>query len=141
MTFPIDQFLGLTKANGQFALKLAEIARAGGEDYLRIGGKAASSLVDQARSATPGAAPTANGAGGVTALSEIEQSREAAVAKTKAAFDDWRGACKDVWLTAEDSKGAIDMFQSLAQPWLKAFNASRAEPETPARAGDAQSPA
>jgi len=139
MTFPVDQFVKLTRANGQFALKLAEIARSGGEDYLRIGSKAVSGLVDQTSSAAPGTTPMANGAGGVTILSEIEQSRKAAVAKTKAAFDDWQGAWKDVWSAGGDPKGAIDVFQSLTQPWLKVFNPSKAEtPEAPARPAKAQ---
>jgi hypothetical protein len=142
MTFPVDQFVKLTQANGQFALKLAEIARAGGEDYLRIGRKAVSGLVDQASSTTPGTIPLANGAGGGAVLSEIEQSREAAVTKTKTAFDDWQGAWKDVWSTAGDSKGAIDAFQSLTQPWLKVFDPSKARtPEAPAKPATAQSPA
>lgn len=142
MTFPVDQFVKLTRANGQFALKLAEIARTGGEDYLRIGSKAVSGLVDQARSAAPGTTPMANGAGGVTVLSEIEQSREDAVAKTKAAFDDWQGAWKDVWSAGGDPKGAIDAFQTLTQPWLKVFTApKKATPEAPAKPAKAQSPA
>ncbi|CAN5206691.1 hypothetical protein BH10PSE13_BH10PSE13_00510 [soil metagenome] len=139
MTFPVDQFVKLTQANGQFALKLAEIARAGGEDYLRIGSKAVSGLAEQARAATPGATPRADGAGGVNLLSEIEQSREATVAKTKAAFDDWQGAWKDVWSTAADSKGAIDVFQNLTQSYLKAFTVSSTE--TPTKPAEGQRPA
>lgn len=134
MTFPIDQFMSLARANGQLALKLAEIARTAGEDYLRLGSKTMSGLVDQTGTAASGMVSPANSEAGATILAELEQSREAAVAKSKAAFEDWQAACKDVWASAADTKGATEIFERFTQPWLKVLETARTAAPTPATA-------
>jgi hypothetical protein len=50
MIYPVD----LLKANGQRALKLAEIVRTSGEEYLQLSGKIASGFLGQVQEIKPG---------------------------------------------------------------------------------------
>lgn len=119
MSYPVDQIVALAKANGQFVLKLAEIARMGGEEYMRIGSKVAAGLVDDLKDIRPGTVPAFQ-SGNVTGLiGEIDKSRDEAVARMKSAFVEWEGACKDALSQVTDQQKLMDAAQVWFQPLLK----------------------
>ena len=118
MTFPVDQFVSLAKANGQLALKLAEIARESGEEYVKISGKAGAQLADKVQTFKPGALPKADSKGVHTLLAQIEKSRAAAMEKAQAALAEWQGTLQEAFETASDRNEGMEAFETLMQPWL-----------------------
>lgn len=130
MTFPVDQFVSLAKANGEFALKLAEIARESGEEYVRISGQAGSELTEKVKTFKPGTLPKADGEGLKTFLAQIEKSHATAVEKAQAAMAEWQGTLQDAFTAASDRNGGLAAFETLMQPWLKVVT------DTPAPAAE-----
>lgn len=130
MSYPVDQIIALTKANGQFLLKLAEITRSVGADYAGIGRQGFASAVDQIKAFEPGKVPSLSGTPTATILAEIEKSRDAAAEKAKAAFEEWQGVWQDA-LSGTGPQEASDAFQKLIAPWF--WNAATAKPVEPAR--------
>lgn len=76
MIYPVDRIVDLLKANGQRALKLAEIARTSGEEYLQLSCKIASGFLGQVQEIKPGQSPGFKSKAGASILSEIEKIRE-----------------------------------------------------------------
>lgn len=142
MTYPFDQITSLGKANGQLVVALAGIARDNAETYAQISGKAATAMFEQFKGLKPGAPPSFSSEPVTGLFGEIEKSREASVAKTKAAFDEWQGCCKDV--LSQVAGGQQDLAQSV-QTWFqplfkpfatepeKAANVPAPAPRTPAK--------
>ncbi|EQB16744.1 MULTISPECIES: hypothetical protein [Sphingobium] len=116
MTYPFDQFSALGKAHGQFVAALAQIARESGEHYAQISGKAAASLFEQFKDLKPGAVPNFDSEPLTSLFGEVEKSREASLEKIKSAYDDWQGACQDVF--SETARGQQDLVEQ-AQAWLQ----------------------
>lgn len=138
MTYPIDQIVALTKANGQLALKLADIARTAGEDYAQIGGKAVAAFADQCKALKPMTAPAFGGEAVSGLFGEMEKSREASLARTKAAFDEWQDRCRHVFADADAPRELANGVQRWFQPFLMAETASaKAPPRAPAKAAAA----
>ncbi|WP_404477680.1 hypothetical protein [Novosphingobium sp. BL-52-GroH] len=118
MSYPVDQYTALAKANGQFLLKLTEIARVSGENYAQLGGKAVATYLDQLKELKPGSVPSL-ASGGVTGLfSEVEKSREASLGKIKAAFDEWQGCCQGVLSQVASPQELTGAVQAWFQPLL-----------------------
>ncbi len=122
MTYPVDQLTALAKANLNLALKLADVARAGGQESLQLGSKAVGGFAEEARSAMTVANGTAQGGDKSAAdknaalLSEFEKVREQMIAQTKAAFGEWQQAWSDAF-TASGAKTG-DTFAGLFKPWF-----------------------
>lgn len=116
MTSPFEQIASLGKANGQLAVTLASIARDNAETYAKISGQAATAIFDQFKELKPGVVPSFSSEPITGLFGEIEKSREASVAKTKAAFEEWQGCCKDV--LSEAAGGQQDLTQSV-QSWFQ----------------------
>ncbi len=141
MTYPVDQIVNLLKANGQLALKLAEIARTSGEEYLQIGSKAANGFAGQIQDIKPGQFPGFKSEAGTAILSDLEKSREETLLKVKTAVEDWQSTWKDVVSDTSAPKELTDKFQGLLQPqsllqsWSGLLSAatSAATPVTPGK--------
>lgn len=123
MPYPVDQLAALAKANLGLMLKLAEVARKGGEESLEVGNKAAGRFADEARAsiarvtdktadaASPSqAAPTA-------LFADMEVVREHMLSGTKAAFEEWQQAWKDA-ANVPAGAGTFEALGSLLSPWL-----------------------
>lgn len=129
MTYPVDQIITLSKANGQLLLKFAEIARSLGEDYAGIGEQGLTAAIDQVKTIEPGKLPSFSPVPATTLLSALEKSREAAAGKAKAAFEEWQAVWKEAF-AAEGPQEAVAAFQKLIAPWIKeAEKSARAAPE------------
>jgi hypothetical protein len=134
MSYPVEQILALTRVIGQFALKLAEIARTAGQDYAQTGAKATAAFVEQFKELKPGTVPAFNGEGISGLFGDLEKSREESLAKAKAAFDEWQGSYKDLLSQGTGQKELTDAVQSWFQPLLKTFAAEPEKAKAPARA-------
>lgn len=127
MSYPLDQITALAKANGELVLKFAEIARSGGEQYARIGSKAATLFVDRLKALKPGTVPSFRSDAVTSLFGEVEKSREASVGKLKAAIDEWQGSWKDLLSQATSKQELTGTIQAWFQPLAK--QVSVAEPE------------
>jgi len=133
MTFPVDRIVDLLQANAQLVLKLAEIARTSGEEYLQISGKAASGFLGQVQEIKPGQFPGFKSEAGASIMSELEKSRGDTLSRVKTAVEDWQSNWKDVISDTSTVKELTDKFQSLFQPWSGLFSTATptATPLTP----------
>lgn len=118
MSYPVDQFTALAKANGQFLLKLTEIARVSGENYAQLGGKAVATYFDQLKELKPGSVPSFASEGVTGLFSDVEKSREASLGEIKSAFDEWQGCCKEVLSQAANPQELTGAVQAWFQPLL-----------------------
>ncbi|PZU62641.1 hypothetical protein [Sphingobium sp.] len=108
MTYPFDQISALGKANGQFATTLAQVARESGETYVKVSGKAASTIFDQFKEFKPGTSVPAFKSDELTGLiGEIEKRHVEASARIRSAFEDWQGAVKDAFSQATEGQQAL----------------------------------
>lgn len=130
MSYPIDQILALAKANGQFAIRLTEIARETGEDYAQLGTRATASFFEQFKELKPGTFPAFTSEGASNLVGDIEKSREEWLAKAKAAFDEWQGSYKDLLSKGAGQQELTQTVKAWFQPLLKVITP---EPE-PAKA-------
>ena len=96
MTYPVDQLVALAKANGHLALRLADIMRTTGEEFLSTSNKARSSALDHLKDSKLGAFPVLNGDSTSSAWREMEKSREEALAQTRAAFSEWQDKYREL---------------------------------------------
>lgn len=117
MSYPVDQIVTLTKANGQLLSRLAEIAKAVGEDYAGIGKQELAGAVDRFKAIEPGKLPTFFGGSSAELFAEIQKTQEAAAGKVKAAFEEWQAIWKDT-ITNAGSENVIGSFQKLITPWF-----------------------
>jgi hypothetical protein len=133
MTYPLDQIVALAEANGRFFFKLTNIAQSAGEDYARIGNKAATAIVDQFKQMKPGTVPIFKSDDANILVGEAEQSREASLAKLNAAFDEWRGCCKDALSQTVDQDEMTRAVQRWFQPLFNttATKAEKVKPGSP----------
>ncbi|MDE1918604.1 MAG: hypothetical protein KGJ57_13810 [Sphingomonadales bacterium] len=134
MAVTFETFVDLAKANGEFATKVAQIARSGGEDYVRIVKQMTLGLVDQVKAIEPGSLPKIQTEGSVEALAEINKGREEAVAKTKAAFEELQDAWKGVLGQTANPQAGFEVFQGLLKPWFSVGAASTPAQPVKARA-------
>jgi hypothetical protein len=140
MSTPLDQITALAKANGELVLKFAAIAQSGGEEYARIGSKAAALFIDQLKELKPGTVPSFRSEAATSLFSEVEKSREASVGKLKVAIDEWQGSWKDLLSQATNPQELTDTVRAWFQPLAR--QASVTEPEkAKVPAGPAPAPA
>ncbi|MBO9378748.1 hypothetical protein GG804_18420 [Sphingomonas histidinilytica] len=133
MSYPLDQITALARANGELALKFAEIARAGGEECAQIGSKAAALFVDQLKELKPGTVPSLKSEAVTSMFNEAEKSREMAATKFKAAIDEWQGSWKDLLSQATNQQQLTDTLQAWFRPLAKTAATEPAKPSEPAR--------
>ncbi|MFW2828386.1 hypothetical protein [Sphingomonas sp. ID0503] len=139
MTYPIDQIVALAKANGQLALKFAEIARTAGEQYLQVGSKATAALADQVKDAKPGAVPSFNSEEATNLLAEIEKNRQAALTEARTALTQWQDSYRTLFADASSQQELMNSARALFEPFFRLSAATtdgRAAPgEAPTRTG------
>ncbi|WP_030541432.1 hypothetical protein [Sphingobium sp. DC-2] len=119
MSYPTDQFTALARANGEFALKLAEIVRSSGEDYVEIGRKAAATLSEQVRELKPGSIPLKPEAA-ASFFGDLERSREEALAKAKTAFEEWQAVARELVPGTAQQQELAEAVQGWFRPLFKA---------------------
>lgn len=108
MTYPLEQMIALSHANTQLARKLADIGYANWQDHMRMGGQFASVFADQFKGLTPGTIPTIGSETISELFNDLVQKRTAALADTKAAWDEWRSCCAEVMSKPSASKDQVD---------------------------------
>ena len=107
MTYPFDPFVALTRANGQLALRLAEITRAAGHDWIAAATEAGQSTFGQATAPQGEAAAgkTASAHAHLTAVTDALRGKaEHHAAATRDALAEWQAAWReafapDAWLS------------------------------------------
>lgn len=121
MPYPVDQLAGLAKANLGLMLKLAEVARKGGEESLEVSNKAAERFAEEARASIASATDkttdpaTPSPAAPTVFFADMEAVREHMIAGTKAAFEEWQQAWKQA-ASVPAGAGPLDMFGALLGP-------------------------
>lgn len=128
MSYPLDQFTALAKANGDLVLRFADIARASGEECAQIGRKAATLFVDQLKELKPGKVPSVTSDAVTSLFSEAEKSREAAASKVKAAIDEWQGSWKDLLSQSTSQQQLTDTMQVWFRPLAGTWAPGAAKP-------------
>lgn len=118
MTYPIDQIIALARANGELALKLAEIARSAGEQYLQIGSKATAAVADQVKDVKPGAVPTFNSEEARNLFAEIEKNRQAALTEARSALTEWQGSYTALFTDASNQQELFNSARALFEPFF-----------------------
>lgn len=108
MTYPLEQIIALSHVNTHLARKLADIGYANWEDHVRMGGQFATAFADQFKGVTPGTIPTIKSETISGRFDDLIQKRTAAVANTKAAWDEWQSCCAKVMSTPSASKDQVD---------------------------------
>ncbi|WP_454887497.1 hypothetical protein [Sphingomonas oryzagri] len=112
----------LAKANLSLALKLADVARVGGQESLQLGSRAVGGFAEEARSSL---ARTTGGDQGdskpiagkaASLLSEAETIREHIVGQTRAALEEWQKAWSDTLVFPGTTGG--DALAGLFKPWF-----------------------
>ena len=83
MTFPLDQVLAVAGANRQLALKFFDIARTTGARQAAIGAHALGAFLKPGKLSE--------------VAQEVEQNRQALIADTKAAFEEWQETAGDLF--------------------------------------------
>ncbi|HEX7694876.1 MAG TPA: hypothetical protein VF409_10320, partial [Sphingomonas sp.] len=102
MPYPVDQLAALAKANVGLMLKLAEVARKGGEESLEVGNRAAGRFAEEARASIAGATDKTSDAGAVSPagpralFEDMATVREHMIAGTRSAFEEWQQAWQAV---------------------------------------------
>ena len=123
MPYPVDQLAALAKANVGLMLKLAEVARKGGEESLEVGNRAAGRFAEEARASIAGATDKTSDAGAVSPagpralFEDMATVREHMIAGTRSAFEEWQQAWQDV-ASAPTAPGALDAFAAIVGPWV-----------------------
>ncbi|WP_084581308.1 hypothetical protein [Sphingomonas azotifigens] len=107
MSYPIDPFVALARAHGQLALRLAEITRAAGHDWIAATTEAGQSAFGQATTPQGDAAAgkTASAHAHLTAVTDTLRAKaEQHAAETREALAEWQAAWReafapDAWLS------------------------------------------
>ena len=131
MSAPFDQLTTLAGANQTLALKLFEALRAAGQRQASIASHAFSAATQQKDGFGPGIGfPDFS-----DVLKEIEQSRQAAVADTKQAIEEWRTATGGAFSIEEGQQQVTNALQGWSRlflvPWSNAAPASDTPVEPP----------
>ncbi|WP_454887464.1 hypothetical protein [Sphingomonas oryzagri] len=117
MAYPFDQLSALAKANLDLSLRLADIARKGGEENARAATAAVTALGEAARPATsPENKAAALSEKGADLFRKAEKTREDMVAETRAAFETWY----DAWRASAAAPGeakTVEPFASMLRLW------------------------
>lgn len=117
MTYPFDQLSGLAKANLDFSLTLADIARRAGQESLQGATTLVAILGEAAQAGAnhEGKAAVLSGKG-TDLLRDAEKLREQMLADTRAAFEAWRAAWSAAIVLPHDTK-SIDAFSTMLNFW------------------------
>lgn len=132
MPYPVDQLAALAKANVGLMLKLAEVARKGGEESPKVGNRAAGRFSEEARASIARATEKTSDAGAVSTagpralFEDMATVREHMIAGTRSAFEEWQQAWQDV-ASAPTTPGALDAFAAMVGPWFGQKSAGEAE--------------
>lgn len=137
MTYPIEQFVTLARANGQLALGLAEIARTGGTQCAEIGRKSFTDALGQFKGLEPGKFPKFSDASARETLAGLEAYRDEALAGTRQAFEEWQAAWAAAFAQTSDASKFAAYFERATSPWLKG---AAAPAKAPATSGAAKTP-
>ncbi|QJU58277.1 hypothetical protein HL653_11210 [Sphingomonas sp. AP4-R1] len=122
MPYPVDQLAALAKANVGLMLKLAEVARKGGEESLEVGNRAAGRFSEEARASIARATDKPSDAGAVSTagpralFEDMATVREHMIAGTRSAFQEWQQAWQDV--ASAPTAPALDAFAAMVGPWF-----------------------
>lgn len=109
MSYPIDQFASLARANGELALRLAAITRAAGGDWMAAGTRVAEAAFGQVTAppvdGVPGRVQAAHAH--LTAIAdELRGKAELHAAELSDALTHWQGA----WQAVLTSDGLVPQF-------------------------------
>lgn len=96
MTYPLEQMIAFSRANMQLARRLADIGYANWEEQMQIGGQFTNTFAGQFKGLTPGTIPTIKSETISELFDDLVQKRTAALAGTKAAWDEWRSCFAEV---------------------------------------------
>lgn len=124
MTYPFDQVAAFAGANSELAQKFFDIARASGERQAKIGAEVVNTITDQAKNLKPGVPAFFTPVGFTDVFREAEQSRQAAIADTRAAVEAWQAKIRDLFSTEEGQKQATSAFQTWSQFFLTPLTAA-----------------
>lgn len=108
MTYPLEQMIAFSHANMQLVRKLSDIGYANWENHVRMGGQFASVFAHQFNGLAPGTIPTITSETISGLFDDLVQNRTAAIANTKAAWDEWRSCCAEVMSKPSASKNQAD---------------------------------
>lgn len=89
MTYPIDQLTALASANQKLAIRFANIAREAGQRQAQIAIHAVSAAMARDGDSSAQAPTLLHPAGFSRICEEAEQARQASVAETRAAVEEW----------------------------------------------------
>lgn len=131
MSYPVDQFAALARANFTLMLKLAEVARSAGQESLQIGNRAAGSFAAEARSSVAKATGNSDGVSGeqstgAAIFSDMEQVRDHMLTGTRSAFEEWQQTWKDV-ASSSAGQGGGDAFAAQFKPWFGQSDANQGD--------------
>jgi len=103
MIFPLEQTLALAGINRQLLLKFFDIARTSGGRQVTIGAHALAAIFD------PGKL--------LEVAQEVEQDRQALVADTKAALEEWQESAVDIFSPENETA----QLAFTVEPWFTRF--------------------
>ncbi|MCG2839412.1 hypothetical protein L6Q21_00280 [Sandaracinobacter sp. RS1-74] len=129
MTNPFEQFAALATANQSLFLKFAEISQAAMQRQAEIAARGLSSQPEQGVEQKPTA--FSNFAGFSTLFQDVEQNRQASLAATREAVQEWQSQVGQLFPAADAQKQFADVFQAWSKPLVTAA-ANETEPKAPA---------
>lgn len=118
MTYPVDEMTSLAKANGQLFTALTDIGRSGAQDYFELNRKLVDAYAERLKGAKPGAVAAFDPAIFTDFLGQVEKQRAEALAKTKAALEEWQSAARALVPDDAQRQKLTDTVQSWIQPVL-----------------------